>query len=111
MGNRLIAIPRAIDNQVFFGMCSPARDLSAGYHAVRRYLLILPTGLTIADRIQWGHSLVVDPMCVFSCTGESLSFADLLFSGGTCLLRLVTRKISSTFASVIALLLHTHAMG
>ena len=25
---------RAVDNQIFFGMCSPARDLSAGYHAV-----------------------------------------------------------------------------
>ncbi|KAI0075798.1 carbon-nitrogen hydrolase [Panus rudis PR-1116 ss-1] len=34
---------RAIDNQVYFSMCSPARDLSAGYHA-------------------WGHSMVVDPM-------------------------------------------------
>jgi len=34
---------RANDNQVFFSMCSPARDLSAGYHA-------------------WGHSMVVDPM-------------------------------------------------
>ncbi|KAH9951425.1 carbon-nitrogen hydrolase [Amylocystis lapponica] len=33
----------AIDNQVYFSMCSPARDLSAGYHA-------------------WGHSMVVDPM-------------------------------------------------
>lgn len=25
---------RAVDNQVFFSMCSPARDLSANYHAV-----------------------------------------------------------------------------
>ncbi|KAJ7752140.1 carbon-nitrogen hydrolase [Mycena metata] len=33
----------AVDNQVFFAMCSPARDMSAGYHA-------------------WGHSMVVDPM-------------------------------------------------
>lgn len=24
----------AVDQQVFFSMCSPARDLSAGYHAV-----------------------------------------------------------------------------
>lgn len=24
----------AVDNQVFVSMCSPARDLSAGYHAV-----------------------------------------------------------------------------
>lgn len=34
---------RAVDNQVYFSMCSPARDLSAGYHA-------------------WGHSMIVDPM-------------------------------------------------
>lgn len=26
---------RAVDNQVFVAMCSPARDLTAGYHAVR----------------------------------------------------------------------------
>jgi omega-amidase len=36
---------RAIDNQIYFSMCSPARDMSAGYHA-------------------WGHSMVVDPMGV-----------------------------------------------
>jgi len=40
---QLLQQARAVDNQVFFGMCSPARDLSAGYHA-------------------WGHSLVADPM-------------------------------------------------
>jgi len=34
---------RAVDNQIYFSMCSPARDMSAGYHA-------------------WGHSMVVDPM-------------------------------------------------
>ncbi|KAF8731237.1 hypothetical protein AX14_005010 [Amanita brunnescens Koide BX004] len=34
---------RAVDNQVFIAMCSPARDLSAEYHA-------------------YGHSMVVDPM-------------------------------------------------
>jgi len=34
---------RAIDNQVYVSTCSPARDMSAGYHA-------------------WGHSMVVDPM-------------------------------------------------
>ena len=33
--DRLIAPLRAVDNQVFFGTCSPARDLNAGYHAVR----------------------------------------------------------------------------
>ncbi|TCD62611.1 hypothetical protein EIP91_006625 [Steccherinum ochraceum] len=39
----LLQRARAVDEQVFFSMCSPARDLSAGYHA-------------------WGHSMVVDPM-------------------------------------------------
>ncbi|KAI0317748.1 carbon-nitrogen hydrolase [Amylostereum chailletii] len=39
----LLQRARAVDNQIFFAMCSPARDLSAGYHA-------------------WGHSMVVDPM-------------------------------------------------
>jgi len=39
----LLQRARAVDNQIFVSMCSPARDLSAGYHA-------------------WGHSMVVDPM-------------------------------------------------
>jgi len=39
----LLQRARAVDNQVFMGMCSPARDLTAGYHA-------------------WGHSMLVDPM-------------------------------------------------
>lgn len=34
---------RAMDNQVYVALCSPARDETAGYHA-------------------WGHSLVCDPM-------------------------------------------------
>lgn len=34
---------RAVDNQVYVSMVSPARDMTAGYHA-------------------WGHSMVVDPM-------------------------------------------------
>jgi len=34
---------RALDNQVFVSMCSPARDLNSSYHA-------------------YGHSMVVDPM-------------------------------------------------
>ncbi|TBU66219.1 carbon-nitrogen hydrolase [Dichomitus squalens] len=39
----LLQRARAVDNQVFFSMCSPARDLKQSYHA-------------------WGHSMVVDPM-------------------------------------------------
>ncbi|KAJ4302274.1 Omega-amidase nit3 [Collariella sp. IMI 366227] len=39
----LLARARAVDNQCYVALCSPARDMSAGYHA-------------------YGHSLVVDPM-------------------------------------------------
>jgi len=38
----LLARARAIDNEVYIGLCSPARDMGAEYHA-------------------WGHSLIVDP--------------------------------------------------
>jgi len=38
----LQARARAMDNQVFVGLCSPARDMEADYNA-------------------WGHSMVVDP--------------------------------------------------
>ncbi|KAF8327054.1 carbon-nitrogen hydrolase [Amanita rubescens] len=49
----LLQRSRAVDNQVFISMCSPARDLSAGYHA-------------------YGHSMVVDPMGnIQSEAGES----------------------------------------
>lgn len=39
----LLARARAVDNQIYVAMCSPARDMSAGYHA-------------------WGHSMLVSPM-------------------------------------------------
>jgi omega-amidase len=39
---QLQARARAVDNQVYVALCSPARDLQASYHA-------------------WGHSLVADP--------------------------------------------------
>lgn len=38
----LLARARAVDNEVFVGMCSPARDMNADYNA-------------------WGHSMIVDP--------------------------------------------------
>jgi omega-amidase len=38
----LLARSRAIDNEVYVGLCSPARDTNADYHA-------------------WGHSMIVDP--------------------------------------------------
>jgi omega-amidase len=40
---KLLAQSRAVDNQIYVAMCSPARDMSASYHA-------------------WGHSMIVDPM-------------------------------------------------
>ena len=30
---------RAVDNQVYVSMCSPARDMKAGYHAVSNPVL------------------------------------------------------------------------
>lgn len=39
----LLARARAVDNQVYVAMCSPARDMNASYHA-------------------YGHSAIVDPM-------------------------------------------------
>ncbi|KAF9050786.1 carbon-nitrogen hydrolase [Hymenopellis radicata] len=52
---------RANDNQVFVSMCSPARDLTAGYHA-------------------WGHSMVVDPMGKILCEAseaEEIHYVDI----------------------------------
>jgi len=40
---KLLGQARAVDNQIYVALCSPARDMGATYHA-------------------WGHSLVVDPM-------------------------------------------------
>ncbi|KAI0540442.1 carbon-nitrogen hydrolase [Xylaria digitata] len=40
---RLQGQARAMDNQLYVALCSPARDMGASYHA-------------------WGHSLIVDPM-------------------------------------------------
>ncbi|KAF8197363.1 carbon-nitrogen hydrolase [Pholiota molesta] len=57
----LLQRSRAVDNQVFVSMCSPARDLSAGYHA-------------------WGHSMVVDPMARVvseAGEGEEIIYADI----------------------------------
>ncbi|KAJ7046509.1 carbon-nitrogen hydrolase [Mycena alexandri] len=57
----LLQRARAVDNQVFFAMCSPARDMTAGYHA-------------------WGHSMVVDPMAkvlVEAAETEDIIYADI----------------------------------
>jgi omega-amidase len=52
---------RAVDNQVFFSMCSPARDMTADYHAVGRSYSFMKIPRLIY-LLQWGHSMVVDPM-------------------------------------------------
>lgn len=60
----LQARARAVDNQVYVGLCSPARDMEASYHA-------------------WGHSMVVDPNASVMCEaeeGEEVVYAEL--SGG-----------------------------
>ncbi|KAJ7098174.1 carbon-nitrogen hydrolase [Mycena belliarum] len=57
----LLQRARAVDNQLFVAMCSPARDLTAGYHA-------------------WGHSMVVDPMAnvlVEAADVEDIVYADI----------------------------------
>jgi len=57
----LLQRARAVDNHIYVAMCSPARDMTAGYHA-------------------WGHSSVVDPSgAVIGTTDEkeSIVYADL----------------------------------
>jgi len=52
---------RAVDNQIFVSVCSPARNMAADYHA-------------------WGHSMVVDPMgkvLVEADHEETILFADI----------------------------------
>ncbi|ANZ76771.1 BA75_03795T0 [Komagataella pastoris] len=57
----LLARSRAVDNQIFVILCSPARDLDFSYHA-------------------YGHSLVVDPsgnVIAEAGEGEEIVYADL----------------------------------
>jgi len=52
---------RAVDNQMYISVCSPARDMTASYNA-------------------WGHSMVVDPMgkvLVEADHEETILFADI----------------------------------
>ncbi|KAK3296880.1 carbon-nitrogen hydrolase [Chaetomium fimeti] len=60
----LLARARAVDNQLYVALCSPARDLAAGYHA-------------------WGHSMVVDPMAkVLVEAGEGEGVVVVELDGG-----------------------------
>ncbi|WPH04834.1 carbon-nitrogen hydrolase [Acrodontium crateriforme] len=57
----LQARARAVDNQVYVGLCSPARDMTAEYNA-------------------WGHSVVVDPNAEILSQldeKEGIAYADL----------------------------------
>ncbi|KAI5310578.1 Omega-amidase nit3 [Ascosphaera atra] len=45
----LLARSRANDNQVFVGMCSPARDMSATYHAWGHSLICAPNGEIVTE--------------------------------------------------------------
>ncbi|EEH09224.1 amidohydrolase [Histoplasma capsulatum G186AR] len=57
----LLGRARAMDNQVYVGLCSPARDMNATYHA-------------------WGHSLVANPraeVLAEAGEGEEIVYADL----------------------------------
>jgi len=58
---RLQARARAVDNQLYVAMCSPARDMGASYHA-------------------WGHSIVVGPVAeviVEAEEKETIVYAEL----------------------------------
>ena len=60
----LLAKARAVDNQLFVGMCSPARNMEASYHA-------------------WGHSMLVGPFGQVLATAEhepGIIYADLDFA-------------------------------
>ncbi|OJD11939.1 hypothetical protein AJ78_07388 [Emergomyces pasteurianus Ep9510] len=57
----LLGRARAMDNQVYVGLCSPARDMNASYHA-------------------WGHSLVANPrseILAEAAEVEEIVYADL----------------------------------
>jgi len=57
----LLARARAVDNQIYVAMCSPARDMNASYNA-------------------WGHSTIVDPngeIIAKAGEGEEIIYADL----------------------------------
>ncbi|KAG8526826.1 uncharacterized protein KY384_008255 [Bacidia gigantensis] len=69
----LQARARAVDNQIYVVMCSPARDMEATYHA-------------------WGHSMLVDPFAQVMC--EARETEEILYGD------LTAEKISETRKSI-----------
>jgi len=65
----LLARARAVDNQCYVALCSPARDMQADYHA-------------------WGHSMVVDP--------DAAVVGELDEKEGTLYVDLVPEKLEET---------------
>ncbi|OLL22361.1 Hydrolase [Neolecta irregularis DAH-3] len=45
----LLARARALDNQMYVAMCSPARDMTASYHAYGHSIVVDPNGVVIAQ--------------------------------------------------------------
>ncbi|KAL0947226.1 hypothetical protein HGRIS_013343 [Hohenbuehelia grisea] len=78
---------RAVDNQIFVSMCSPARDLTAGYHA-------------------WGHSMVVDPMGLViaeAAEDEAIIFAEInpeVFESGRAGIPVTTQRRFDVYTEV-----------
>lgn len=44
----LLGRARAVDNQIFVGLCSPARDMSASYNAYGHSVIVNPNGEILA---------------------------------------------------------------
>ena len=91
---------RAVDNQIYFAMCSPARDLTAGYHAVSLYHVfvysLMMISLEFSGDTRWLWTL---------CKSASKGMNDVLMAcrpqpGAKSLPRQNTRKTSCTHISV-----------
>lgn len=66
---QLLARARAVDNQIYVAMCSPARDMTATYHSYGHSLVADPNAIVL-DELDEHEGLVVVDLgklaCVFS---------------------------------------------
>jgi predicted amidohydrolase len=74
---------RAVDNQMYVAMCSPARNPDVAYQAVSLFLHLQSQFQSQSQpqfsaqevehegmlMVQYGHSMVVDPLYVPNCRG------------------------------------------